>query len=596
MRPQERIAKGEEMLMHAVGAGLIARFKALWPMFIGIICARTALIVACYGSYSATDDGVFTDGAMLVTCGIFAIALLILHRTGYRFTDQAARAVFIVSIAVAATSAAALATFDTTNSELFPAAFALSVVCTLSLSGCMFFWLRCLRGTDEVTAALFVFGAFMASVVIVYFLSFIPTVAQNIIGAILIAAQLLFIGPASARDALVDQRRHRRARTFFTFANSHIQDNRFLIACTIGMACLGFVDGFLRGYPDGLPIPFTAPTRAAYVVAVLVVCLVMAVFVVRRRERVMTVGIFVVMELLASLSLVLFGAFPNHWEIGAVAVNTLNILICAFCWYVIIAFISFGDQDPYYYALGGWVVCFGTRAVGRMLLLSIYSLTGNDIFINSLLGALILISAQVVLIQFLMAEHGEWETEAEHQRAEKEEALREAEETVARTEASMARTEAALAQAESALDAAISQIVGPTSAGRATAGTTASASASPVAPGAGKGAAVAAAGASATASEHVSSPTSAVPNAPSSMDVLSDSMRRNIERMGQQFLLSSREVDVLTLYALGHTQKKVAEELYITPATAHTHIKRIYSKCGMHSRQEILEYLATYGS
>lgn len=83
---------------------------------------------------------------------------------------------------------------------------------------------------------------------------------------------------------------------------------------------------------------------------------------------------------------------------------------------------------------------------------------------------------------------------------------------------------------------------------------------------------------------------------PSTMGELSDSMRRNVERMGEHFLLTSREMDVLTLYALGHTQKKVAEELFITPATAHSHIKRIYSKCGMHSRQEILEYLNSYGS
>lgn len=80
------------------------------------------------------------------------------------------------------------------------------------------------------------------------------------------------------------------------------------------------------------------------------------------------------------------------------------------------------------------------------------------------------------------------------------------------------------------------------------------------------------------------------------MGELSDSMRRNVERMGEHFPLTSREMDVLTLYALGHTQKKVAEELFITPATAHSHIKRIYSKCGMHSRQEILEYLNSYGS
>ena len=36
-------------------------------------CARTALIVACYGSYASTDDGIFTDGAMLVTCLLFGL-------------------------------------------------------------------------------------------------------------------------------------------------------------------------------------------------------------------------------------------------------------------------------------------------------------------------------------------------------------------------------------------------------------------------------------------------------------------------------------------------------------------------------------------
>ena len=78
--------------------------------------------------------------------------------------------------------------------------------------------------------------------------------------------------------------------------------------------------------------------------------------------------------------------------------------------------------------------------------------------------------------------------------------------------------------------------------------------------------------------------------------IISASLRKRVRAMGEQFLLSDREVDVLTLYALGHTQKKVAEALYITPATAHSHIKRIYSKCGLHSRQEILEYLTTWGS
>lgn len=54
--------------MNTVGSGIAARLGAFWPMLAGIVCARTALIVACYGSYAATDDGLFTDGAMLACC------------------------------------------------------------------------------------------------------------------------------------------------------------------------------------------------------------------------------------------------------------------------------------------------------------------------------------------------------------------------------------------------------------------------------------------------------------------------------------------------------------------------------------------------
>ncbi|MEI3231398.1 MAG: LuxR C-terminal-related transcriptional regulator [Gordonibacter pamelaeae] len=54
-------------------------------------------------------------------------------------------------------------------------------------------------------------------------------------------------------------------------------------------------------------------------------------------------------------------------------------------------------------------------------------------------------------------------------------------------------------------------------------------------------------------------------------DVRQASMRHNAEEMGRQFLLSDREMEVLALYALGYTQKRVAEELYITPGTAHAY-------------------------
>lgn len=77
-------------------------------------------------------------------------------------------------------------------------------------------------------------------------------------------------------------------------------------------------------------------------------------------------------------------------------------------------------------------------------------------------------------------------------------------------------------------------------------------------------------------------------------DVREETMRRSAEEMGRQFMLSDREIEVLTLYALGHTQKRVAEELFISQGTAHAHIKRIYAKTNLHSRQELIDYLQKY--
>ena len=73
-------------------------------------------------------------------------------------------------------------------------------------------------------------------------------------------------------------------------------------------------------------------------------------------------------------------------------------------------------------------------------------------------------------------------------------------------------------------------------------------------------------------------------------------MKSNAQKVGEQFLLSEREVEVLAFYAMGHTQQRVAEELFISPGTVHAHIKRIYSKTGLHSRQEVLDYLQRYAN
>ena len=74
----------------------------------------------------------------------------------------------------------------------------------------------------------------------------------------------------------------------------------------------------------------------------------------------------------------------------------------------------------------------------------------------------------------------------------------------------------------------------------------------------------------------------------------SASMRKELilhdaEKLKEEFGLSDREAEVIALYALGKTQQAIAEDLCITLATVRVHIKHVYAKTDLHSRQEIID-------
>ena len=59
--------------------------------------------------------------------------------------------------------------------------------------------------------------------------------------------------------------------------------------------------------------------------------------------------------------------------------------------------------------------------------------------------------------------------------------------------------------------------------------------------------------------------------------------------------LTAREKNVFVLLAKGNNNKAIAEKLGISPATAKTHIKHIYSKLGVHSQQELIDMVEQNG-
>lgn len=60
-------------------------------------------------------------------------------------------------------------------------------------------------------------------------------------------------------------------------------------------------------------------------------------------------------------------------------------------------------------------------------------------------------------------------------------------------------------------------------------------------------------------------------------------------RIAEEHALSKRETEVLPMALRGRTSERIAEELCIAKSTADTHLRRIYAKTGVHSRQELID-------
>jgi len=59
--------------------------------------------------------------------------------------------------------------------------------------------------------------------------------------------------------------------------------------------------------------------------------------------------------------------------------------------------------------------------------------------------------------------------------------------------------------------------------------------------------------------------------------------------------LSARELEIGRLVARGRTNKEVAAELFVSPGTVGTHLKRIYRRLGIHSRAELTRFILDQG-
>ena len=69
--------------------------------------------------------------------------------------------------------------------------------------------------------------------------------------------------------------------------------------------------------------------------------------------------------------------------------------------------------------------------------------------------------------------------------------------------------------------------------------------------------------------------------------------RGAFEGFAEEFDLSKRETELAELAYRNLSARKIAEELFIAESTVYTHLKRIYRKTGVHSKQELIDLIDT---
>ncbi|MEG0505502.1 MAG: LuxR family transcriptional regulator, partial [Raoultibacter sp.] len=454
-------------------AGFARAFLPLWPFVLGLTFGRSGIIIASFGSYTQTDDGIYTDGSMLITVALFGLAVLFMFATKARLSKQQAKWALLTGVAFEALALVGLAFLEITGSNDTGIRFALCTCATLFGSVALSYWLRRARGTTTAIAAAFTFSALFLSEIIIYACALIPPSAGFLLGLFFVLLQYPCLRAARSRSKLFLASSTMNAQDYFGFAKSMLSSRNFLVATACGVAVMSIAIGMLRGYPTGDPITFTNVTRIAYMVITMSIAATIVILVAKGRRQIMTVGIWLIMQTLACFALLCYTAFPGSLDIGAVFTTTLNAMMTAFSWYLVIAFMSYGWRDPFFYAFSGWIVWLGARAIARIAIIEAYPLAANDMFMTVAIAVMLILSTQVVFVQFIY---------------------------IAKSERDQEKTKTSKRQST------IERLMGLDASGGLS-------------------------------------------------GMRQATMRHNAEEMGKQFLLSDREVEVLSLYALGFTQK-----------------------------------------
>jgi len=512
-------------------------YRILIPSIAGMALAATAVSLSVQQAHGTTGISTY-DGWSLVAASVVIGAIFLATIFVKRFPKAAISLGVFLSIHIGGLAALVLGAADAVAVALAaPIDLLLQAGVMMGATLLQFYWMRKLRGTSAQAVVVVVFSALALSELVTFALSFTEPSVWHFA---CVALMFLQFAPVRASRAmgLPSDSFPAVSESYFGTDENHFSNRSFLVVAALGIWFISIPIGMGRGFSTGQPVHLDPAARGLVLLCVAIVSMLWVRFALASRMHALTTSIWVVMELLLGVGTILFALLPTDPSPGAALVLASSLVLQAFVWYMTIAFISFGWRDPYYYATAAWIAMNLLIVAGmRVDALITRLVPSNAAAIIAFMGFFVLLGAQVVFTRLLAAPSERVEVQAAADRA-------------------AAKAEAAAA---------------PEAPGRITEDDVRRIPLMGVL---------------------AISPQAETPLPSKTPDV---HIATSVLEIGQRFGLTGREVEVLTLYALGHTQARVSEELQLSTNTVHTHIKRIYEKTDLHSRQEILDYINEYG-
>ena len=518
-----------------------AERTVLFAPIVGLTLAATAVNISVQMAHRTAGVSEYDGVPSVLASLVFALLFLSTLRVK-RFTKRSISTGTFLSIHLAGLSSLVLAFIAAMGTSVpLPAFIALEACVLIGSTFLEFYWLRKLRGTSAQAVTVVVFCALALSEFLTYAMSFSDPLVWRVAAMILTFSQFAAIRVSRSMDAPSDSF-PAVSESYFGTDENRFSNRSFLVAAATGIWFISVPMGMGRGFSNGVALYLSTVPRFMVLLMVIVVSILWVRHALASRMRKLTTSIWVVMETLLALGAIFFAVWPNTTGIGAAFIMTASLVLQAFVWYLTIAFISFGWRDPFYYATAAWIA-MNLLALAGMAFDAVITqiMPDNAPVIIAIMSFFVLISTQVVFTKLLASP-----SEMAERRAEAE---------AERTGVHNPKADAVAADAPRHItrdDVRRIPLMGVMAL----------------------------------------SPQTAVPMPSQTPDV---HIATSVLEIGQRFGLTGREVEVLTLYALGHTQARVSQELQLSQNTVHTHIKRIYEKTDLHSRQEILDYINEYG-